>query len=253
MSTKPRILFFDIETSPTIGYTWGLWQQNVISTAKEWEILSFAWKWANEKTTHCRSRIDFKDQSTDVFLLAELWDLLDSADIVIAHNGNDFDIKKSNARFLVQGLPPPSPYISIDTKLVARRYFKFNSNSLDALGKLLKCGQKLKHTGFDLWLGCMSGNKKSWKLMIKYNKQDVKLLEQVYLKLRPWINNHPNHSNQVPGKPAGCPKCGSLLLKSCGYRHTKTSSYLQWRCLDCKGYCRSQKAEKIIKPKVVNL
>jgi hypothetical protein len=48
------------------------------------------------------------------------------------------------------------------------------------LGHFLGIGRKLNHTGKALWLGCMSGDPKSWKKMRRYNQQDVRLLEAVY-------------------------------------------------------------------------
>lgn len=253
---EPKILFYDIETSPNLGYIWGKYEQNVLDYKHEWELLSFAYKWKGDKTVKCLTRQDFKNDTTDKSLLQELWQLLNDADIVIAHNGDQFDNKKANARFISAGMIPPAPYQSIDTKKVAKANFMFNSNKLDDLGKLLGVGRKVKHTGFDLWLGCLAGEKKSWATMAKYNKQDVALLERVYNKLLPWINNHPNVA-QLTGHGQGCPKCGSTKLKSCGLRYTKASTYRRYRCLDCQGFCRGAKALPPTatrrKPKIVNL
>lgn len=248
---KPKILLYDIETSPNLAYVWGKYEQDVIDYKKEWELLSFSYKWLDEKTVRCIKRPDFKD-ATDCSLTKALWKVLDEADVIIGHNSDDFDTKKASAKFIEHGLVPPSPSQSVDTKKVAKRYFRFNSNKLDDLGKLLGVGRKEKTGGFDLWLGCMAGHPKSWKLMEKYNKQDVLLLERVYLKLLPWIGNHPNVS-YLEGRPEGCPKCGSERLKSCGIRRFKVQSYTNYRCVDCGGYCRGRVAEKREKPKVVGL
>lgn len=250
MSKKVKILLYDIETEPNLGYTWGKYEQNVIQFKNEFKLLSFAYKWLGKKTVHCIARPDFKDK-TDKSLVEALWHILDEADIVIAHNGDAFDQKKSNARFLECGLPPPSPYVTIDTKKVAKKYFMFNSNSLNDLGRNLEVGTKFKHQGFDLWLGCMAGKRAAWAIMKKYNKQDVVLLEKVYLKLRPWINGHPN-VNADYEKVAYCPKCGGDSLKSCGITRTKTTSYRLYRCNDCKGYCKSRKSQKDSGPLIVN-
>lgn len=191
MDNKTKVLLFDIETMANLGYVWQKYEQNVIAYEKEWYMLSVAWKWLGEKTTHVISLPDFKgyskDKTNDKELVKALWKLFDEADIIIAHNGNSFDIKKSNAKFIEHGLPVPSPYKQIDTKLIARRYFNFNSNKLDDLGNILGLGRKIDTGGFDLWLGCASGNKKAWKKMCEYNKQDVILLEKIYLKMRGWI------------------------------------------------------------------
>jgi DNA polymerase elongation subunit (family B) len=249
MSKKLKILIYDIETEPHVGYCWGKWEQNILSFQTYGGLLSVAYKWLGEKEVHCIARPDFKDK-TDKSLVKALHNLFDQADIVIAHNGDAFDQKMSNVRFINAGLTPPKPYVSIDTKKVAKKYFRFVSNSLNDLGKFLGLGTKTSHTGFQMWLDCMAGKKEAWKLMIKYNKQDVVLLEKVYLKLLPWIDNHPNVAAEFT-QIHTCPKCGSNKLKSCGIRRTKTASYRNYRCLSCFGYTKSRKAEKVPGPEVV--
>lgn len=160
MTKKSKILLFDIETAPIVGYTWGLWEQNVIDTKEEWYMLTFSYKWLGEKTTHVLSLPDLPtyklDPKNDCELVAKLWELFDEADVVIAHNGDAFDIKKANIRFIKHGFTPPTPYKSIDTKKVAKSVFKFDSNKLDNLGKFLGLGEKLEtggglSCGSDVW------------------------------------------------------------------------------------------------------
>jgi len=246
---KQKILIYDIETFPNLAYVWGKYEQNVLSYVKEWDLASFAYKWLGEKKVHVISR---KRGSSDLSLTKKLWKILDEADIVIAHNGDAFDNKKAHAKFVEHGLMPPTPYHSIDTRKVAKRYFNFNSNSLQDLGILLNIGQKTPHTGFKLWLDCMKGNRKAWDLMEKYNKQDVKLLEGVYLKLRPWIDNHPAVLRDLI-YPI-CPKCGSKKLNSHGWVYNKTTSYRRLRCRDCQGLCRERLVDKKVdKPGIVGI
>jgi uncharacterized protein YprB with RNaseH-like and TPR domain len=242
MSNNKRILLFDIESTPNLGYTWEKWQQNVISFKKEWELLSFAYKWLGEKEVYCIARNDFKDK-TDKSLTMALKDVLEQSDVVIAHNGDAFDIKKANAKFIEHNLGPLKPIHKIDTKKIAKKYFKFNSNSLDDLGALLKVGRKQKTGGFDLWLGCMAGKKASFDLMKKYNKQDVVLLEKVYLRLRPWMEVHPN---VYIDRPSSCPKCGGTSLENKGIVRRANSNYRSFKCRTCSGYCRSRVTDNSI-------
>lgn len=233
---KPKVLFFDIESTPNIGYTWGKYEQNVIAFKKEWELLSFAYKFEGD-SVHCKSQNNLSEKQ----LVSELHSLLERADVVVAHNGDEFDIKKAKAKFLEFGFPPPKPFLSIDTKKEAKRYFKFNSNSLDDLGNLLGVGRKMQTGGFDLWLNCMKGDKKAFAKMEKYNKQDVLLLERVYNKLKPWMKSHPN---VAIGKPDACPKCAGVL-QSRGYLATGAGILKQrFQCKECKGWCSSVKSEK---------
>lgn len=228
---KLKFLVFDIETGPNLSYTWGKYQQDVIAFKEEWDLLSFAYKWLGEKPVYAYGA----DKNTEEAIVNKLWLLFDEADVLIAHNGYKFDIRKVNAKFLEYGLTPPSPYKVVDTLRVSRRYFALNSNKLDDLGELLQVGRKVKHEGFELWLKCMAGDKAGWKKMLQYNKQDVVLLEKVYLKLLPWITNHPNRGDlsQLDGV---CPKCESKHLSPRGYINTRTGKKQRYCCDDCGGW-----------------
>lgn len=238
---KSKIILFDLETSPNTGYTWARYEQNVIEFKKEWELLSFAWKELGSKKVKCLGRDDFKDK-TDKSLVKALWNVMNEADVLIGHNSDSFDIKKAKAKFIEHGLPPYSPIKSVDTRKIARRYFKFNSNALDDLGKFLKVGRKVKHEGFSLWLKCMAGDKKAFKSMKKYNKQDVALLERVYLKLRGWMDQHP--TIHVDDRLDSCPKCGSHKLQAQGLRRTSRGLFQRYQCQSCGGWAQSIKKEK---------
>ena len=239
---KPKILLFDIESAPSLGWVWEKYETNVLDFVNEWYLLCFAAKWLDGKMmTYALPDFEgYKPGSeNDKKLVKRLWELFDEADILIAHNGDNFDIKKANARFAYYNLPPPSPYKTVDTLKVARRYFNFTSNKLDDLGNHLGYGRKLAHTGFHLWKGCMSGDKKSWKHMVEYNKRDVVLLEKLYLHLRPWIQNHPNTSI-LAEKPDGCPNCASLNLQRRGWGINKTGRYRSYFCKDCGAWSQGK-------------
>lgn len=250
MNRKPRVLIYDIENTPTVVTTWSLWESNAIETLEEWYILSYAYKWLGEDKVHVVSLPDFKgykkDRKNDKQLCESLKKLFDEADIVVAHNGDQHDQKKSNARFIYHGIEPPSPYKSIDTKKIAKKYFKFNSNSLNNLCQYFEIGGKLSHTGMSLWRGCMEGDMKSWKTMCKYNKQDVVLLEKIYLKLRPWMTAHPNQ-NVITGNTMCCPKCQSDKMQKRGFGITNTRRYQRWQCQDCAGWSQSPLTSELIR------
>jgi DNA polymerase elongation subunit (family B) len=221
-----------------LGWVWQKWQTDVIDFKQDWYILCFAAKWIDGKVfTHALP--DFpgylKNRENDRLLVTELWKLFDEADIIVAHNGDKFDIRKANARFTFHGLPPPTPYKTIDTKKVARKYFDFASNKLDELGRYLGYGRKLVHTGFDLWQGCMRGDKKSWNLMLRYNKRDVELLHKIYLHFRPWITNHPNTAI-LTDVLDGCPTCSSDSLQRRGFGITTTGKYRRYHCTECNAW-----------------
>lgn len=252
---EPKVLLYDIETTPNLAYVWGKYQQDVIQYEDETKMLCFAYKWLGEKKTHVIGRDDFDlyktEPDSDVMVLAKLWQLFDEADVVIAHNGDSFDQKMANARFIQVGFPKPSWYTSVDTKRVAKKYFRFNSNKLDDLGRILGLGQKLDTGGFETWLGCMRGDKAAWKRMKQYNKQDVALLEEVYLKLRPWMEQHPA-MNVIAGRPDACPKCleiGSMVKR--GLKYNKTTVVQRYKCMECGAWSQDIKSYSV-KPLYTN-
>jgi len=246
LNKKPRILLMDIETMANLGYVWGKWEQNVISFKENWFIITFSWKWLGDTKTNVISLPDYstykKNKSDDKELVKKIWELFDEADVVIGHNSDEFDIKKINSRFLTHGLTPPSPYKTVDTKKIAKRYFRFDSNKLDDLGEYLSLGRKIDTGGFDLWLGCVNNDKSSWDKMCKYNKQDVILLEKIYLKMLPYITNGPN-LNVLNGNLEGCPNCGSCNVMKRGFSITRTGKYQRWQCKDCSSWSQGEKVK----------
>ena len=237
MKTNKKILFYDIETKPNISYTWEKWQTDVIAFKEHWGLLCFAYKWKGGKT----KVLSLRTHKTEEKLVKELWKLFNEADLLVAHNGISFDTKKSNALFLRHKLPPPSPYKQIDTKVVAKKYFRFDSNKLDDLGDILGLGRKVQTGGFDLWLGCMKNEKKSWLLMEKYNKQDVDLLEKIYNRMLPYVENIP----QVKKDYGVCPSCGSNNLQSRGRWSYLTGDYKRLQCQSCGHWFKGEKIDKI--------
>jgi hypothetical protein len=232
---KPKILLFDIETAPNTAFVWGHYEQNVLGYERQWYMLAFCAKWIDGDTiSRCLPDYESYKPNTDDDreMITELWNLFNEADVIIGHNLDSFDITKSNARFIVHGLNPPSPYKTIDTKKVARRYFRFNSNKLDDLGNTLGVGRKMKHTGFELWKDCMSGDLEAWEVMRMYNRQDVLLLERVYNKLKVWMVNHPNMAilSEIEN---GCPVCNSTNLRRDGFSITATGRKERFQCGSC--------------------
>ena len=211
-----------------------------------WYMLCWSAKWLHEKKVMSSALVDFpveykKNPECDKQILKKLWNLLNEADIVVAHNAKRFDCRKTRARFIMNGMTPPSPYKIVDTLQVARSQFFFTSNKLDNLGKYLGVGEKLDTGGFKLWKDCMSGKKKAWKKMVAYCKRDVLLLEKVYKKLLPYMTNHPNLGNYVESEDPICPKCSSTKLIKEGYAYTGVGKYQQYSCKSCGGWSRGRK------------
>ncbi len=239
---KPRILFFDIETSSLTVKTWRTYQADAIKVVSTWQMLCWSAKWQDGKHI-TRTLADYEDYdpatNCDKALTTELAGLLAEADIIIGHNSDKFDTKKVNTRMIIHGLPPIPQAKSVDTLKLARQRFAFHSNKLDTLGDLLGVGRKAQTGGYDLWEQCLAGDQRAWRKMAKYCKQDVVLLEAVYNKLRSWATNHPNVSvlNEIED---GCKVCGSTNLRRKGWNYEKTGKTQRWLCNECGHWQRGK-------------
>lgn len=241
-----KILVLDIETAPNVAYVWGAWKQNIHASqwvSKSW-IMSFAAKWLGEDEVHVEVCRNPEDEHKIIFELL-LW--LDEADFIVAHNGQKFDLPRIIGGAIKHGFTPPSPYRVLDTLLVARREFGFVSNTLDALcGEmgLSRKGQHKKFPGFLLWAECLAQNDEAWQEMIDYNIVDIKVLEELYLRMRPYFRNHPNVVRDDDGE-IRCPKCGSNNIQFRGYYYSAAGlCYRRFVCLDCGAWGRMRFAEK---------
>jgi RNase_H superfamily len=251
-----NITILDIETTPLLTYTWGIGDQtiglNQIHT--EWSILSIAWKQLGTKTVHY---IDTHgDPRNDKPILQKIWEILDQSDIIIGQNSKQFDIKKINARLIENGYPPPSPYQQIDTVQQARTIAKFTSNRLGWLSHHLTETPKSEHKkypGMELWLACLDDKADAYKELKKYNIQDVKATEDVYLKLRPWIKNHPTVDGSDEKWDISCNRCGSQNLTKRGFHYTNQGPKQQYQCNDCHGYLSAKQFSNTTEDRNLNL
>jgi DNA polymerase elongation subunit (family B) len=239
---QPNIVLLDIESSPIQGYTWSTYDTSVLKILEPSKILSVAWKELHSDKITCKTISDYKTYKAGIIndkeLCEEVWKVLDEADICIAHHGDRFDFPKLNARFIWHGMKAPSHYVTIDTKKVCSRNFKFDSNSLNNVGQYLNLGAKVENGGFDLWVRCIAGDPEAWELMRKYNKQDVILLEKVYLALRPYMPNHPNlallsSDEEADHSEFSCPACMSKKVTKRGFSITRTGRKQRFQCTEC--------------------
>lgn len=227
--TEPKILLLDIETSPIIGYTWTVYEANVIKVIEPSRVMCVSFKWLNDPEVVTYDAEDDEEKN----LLKFVRDVLDEAEVIVAHNGDQFDIKKLNTRFIRYNIPPPSPFKTVDTLKSAKKFFKFESNSLDNLGGYLDEGRKASTGGFKLWEDCLAGDPEAWQKMRDYNVADVLLLEKVYLRLRPYISNHPS---VVTPNAGVCPSCSSSRTQKRGWYYTSVARKQRYVCLDCRSW-----------------
>ena len=247
VSKLPKILIFDIETAPLRAFVFqmSVWGGNIRDeqVISEWFMLTWSAKWLFDDKVYS-AKLTGKEarNEDDSRIVKSLWNLVNEADIIIAHNGVRFDVPNINTRFLLNGLEPCAPYQQIDTKKVASKQFGFTHNSLNGLTKIFGLPQKID-TDFELWKRCLNGESKALLEMETYNKQDVEILEEVYLKLRPWIKSHPNVALYAESEHPLCTHCGSddLTPLTKNY-HTMTGAYKTHRCNGCGTIVRERKS-----------
>lgn len=242
---KPKVLILDIETSPIISAVWMLFKQNVgLNQIKtDWYVISWSAKWLGSDEVFYMDKRDSWDNEDDYELLEGIWKLIDEADWIVTQNGVKFDMKKLNARFILNGMKPPSSYKNIDTLLIAKSHFGFTSNKLEYMtDKLCKKYKKLTHAkyaGYELWKQCLLGNMDAWRELEQYNCYDVYSLEELYTILRPWYKKHPNPNLYHDKEETQC-TCGSTNLEANGFHYTGVSKFVRLQCQDCGAEVRER-------------
>lgn len=246
---------FDVENLPNIASTWTLYDTRIShnNIIENQSLISIAWQWLDEKTTHSVSLIDdpkrFKRNIYDDYYVAREFHKVLSTDqpfVLLAHNGDRFDIRKFNTACIKHGLEPVPERQTIDTLKQARKHFRFDSNRLDYLGRLLEVGEKMETGGYQLWNDIVQAKypevgkypdldkaTQAVKKMVRYNKKDVTLLIDVFEKLKPYINipNYVLYSGQV----VGCTKCGSQDFAFKEWRYNKSKRKRRYYCKTHKG------------------
>jgi hypothetical protein len=162
-------------------------------------------------------------------MLDEVHRLISEADAVCTYNGASFDMPKLMGNFLLEAMPPPPPPTQIDIYKAVRK-MGFICNKLDYVAPLLGLGGKVKHDGLEMWLSVMDGCPKAQRKMAKYCAGDVRLLKDVYERVKPYVFDHP-HMGMTPAM--ACGTCGSHRTQSRGVRRTKASFITRIQCQAC--------------------
>ena len=242
----PKILILDLEMAPMRAYVWRRWKENITldQTITDSFILCWSAKWLYDNNVYS----DFLSpeeiaNEDDSRITASMYNLISNADIVVAYNGKKADIPWLNSAFIRAKLPPTKPFFIVDPYEVVKKVFGFTSNKMDAIAGYLGIEHKLE-TSFDLWKRCMEGSVEAMSYMVKYNRMDVKILEEIYIRLRPWIPRHPNIANIMDTDV--CPFCGLPNYEELEgqYYYTTTGKYKLYRCIECGAIFRSRYAEK---------
>ena len=212
---KIKRLFFDIETTPMLVYSWrigskiNLSYDNIVDT---WKVITICYKWEGEEEVHSLVWDEIHDERQ---MLQDFIELANEADEMVAHNGDRFDIKKIRTRCIYHGIPAFPKYRSLDTLKKARGNFDFPSNALDAIAKFLGVGAKMTHEGFDMWVKVLNGDDEAQEKIVDYCKHDVVVLEDVYQAMKNYIKPNTHAGVHLLGSEYkySCPICGEKHLE----------------------------------------
>lgn len=247
-----KVLYFDIENTPIVARTWSLYQDSI--DPKEIVSPSTMISWAaQERLPDGRTRPVVSDVVTpeeasardDSRIVESLANKVRSADIVIGHNIDRHDLPILRKRLLVHDLEPlPAGLRSIDTLKLARRDFKFESNSLGYIASTL-LGETKGSTNAELWRRCDAGDPVALRSMDRYCRRDVRIGLRVFEAMLPHLSRI--QRLLVPDTSSGgehrCPYCEAEERRRFGWYHTATSSYQRYQCLGCRRYYRAASAK----------
>lgn len=256
--SKPKIILFDIETIPNLKVALEVWCQlgswpGRTMKAQVTSLACVGYKYLGHKATYCLNAWDYpawdNDVNDDERLTREIHKVMSQADAVITHNGKRFDWKYLQTKFIKYDLPPLVNIKHVDTCQLAKKHLFMFNNKLDNLGQYFVKDKKLENGGWKLWVKTHARKKTYQKLMTKYCKQDVVLLEKLFEKLRPFAGNLPNMNlhrtqKQIDDQLWVCPSCGSQDYNYDGWAHTKTKSYRRMRCKNCHSVSRFDANER---------
>ena len=231
---KPRILFYDIETTPLKAYIWSLGKQVVrhtqlIDDSAQWGIICVTYCWNDGKPAQC---IDWGYEEQNTARVVEEFDkIILSADHIIGKNNKRFDDKMINAARLFADLPPLPRwmYQTDDLEQQMRRYLRLPSYSLDYISDQLGLGGKIKME-FQDWIDIVEktdNGLKAFNKMCKYGKKDVVDTRNLWNKLS--THFEPKYRPDVPC----CSECRSFRRKKSGISYTKQGPKQRYKCLEC--------------------
>lgn len=228
VTDKPKILFLDIETKLVETYTFAIRDTHI--THKQIKDLAASGriihcvglKWHGERKTRVLSEWEHGYQG----MIEATHAALCEADAVATYNGVSFDMPKLDGQFALLGMALPPPPTNIDIYKAVRR-MGFICNKLDYVAPLFGLGHKVKHAGLEMWIDVHNGCPKAQRKMAKYCAGDVRLTEELFDRVKPYIRNMPRLRSG-----SSCP-CGSNNTQHRGFNYSQYFKTQRIFCLDC--------------------
>lgn len=239
---KPKILFYDIETTPILAYIWRFGKQ-VVRSAQVCDkrnvndIICITYCWNDGKPAKVL-HWGYKEQDSSKVIKA-FDKLIEKADITIGKNNKRFDEKHINMQRLLHNLPPLPDWIlySDDLESQLRRHFAFPSQGLDYISHLLGLGGKVSMK-FSDWVDIVEKRSKaSYDKMLKYGKKDIEDTRAI------WDHCERHFTKTAAGayldrENPSCSSCGSQKLHILDTRRSGATEWVRFRCgnMKCRKY-----------------
>lgn len=214
-----RILSWDIETTHL--------------KADFGTMLCVGYKWLHEKTVHVPSITDYpdwqKNMTDESRLLKDFKKVYESADMLVTYFGKGFDVKFLQAKFLEHGLGVAPNIPHVDLFYTVKANFALSRKSLQNVGYYLDLNTEKTPVEGKIWRRAATGHKPSIDYIVRHCKADVQMLEELYLRLRPLVRQHPRVAAR-----GECSACGSRLLQARGRALTSTKGERhRYQCQEC--------------------
>ena len=222
-SSDPRVLIWDIE-STNLKATFGI-------------ILCIGWKWLGEQKVNMLGERAKNGLVGDEKTTTGFAKVFDRCDYHVTWYGKRFDLPMVQSKLIKYGQKPLPKKPHVDLYDTAKHQFKLHSNRLQVWQEYLKVSNEKTPIDFEAWLQAAAGWGPALKKVYHHCKKDVLVLEDVFLKMRPWIAN-------IPLVRAGmvCVACGSQNLIKNGRRLTVRKWYQRYQCMDCGRWSRGTEA-----------
>jgi len=227
---RPKIAIWDIECT-NLNANYGY-------------MLCMGYKFLGESKSHLISITDFpafqKNPTNDYYLVKAAGEVLSQCDMWVTWYGARFDVPYLQSRLVFHKLPIMPPIAHVDGWRIAKYKMKLNSNRLASVTGFLELEEKTPLSG-PIWIRAAAGHKQSVKYVTEHCIQDVKVLEQVYERIKPLMTNHPGRG-VMEGKKLACPVCGSARVQKRGYHMTRLRKYQRFQCQGCGAWSNDGKS-----------
>lgn len=238
--SKPRILFYDLETTPLKAYVWGLGKQVVrhgqLDDAHDmYQIICITYCWNDNKKAKAITWVGPGHEDNEL-MIVEFDELVKAADITIGKNSDRFDVKHINSQRMLNDLDPMPEWSKYtdDLEKQLRKHFYLPSYGLDYISKKLGLGGKDKME-FQDWIDILERNdKKKLKKMVTYGKKDVEDTRELWN----YLSRHfePKFNAGLGSVAPACRNCGSTDVRPNGTRQSGQTVFQQYFCRNHNGY-----------------